>query len=488
MPGAQQHADACVAQLVRELADVRGGAWAGETDAHLAPARPLHDTPRMNPAAIEGYLRAVLVQWFVIILLARVFGRVARAIGQPPAVGEIAAGILLGPSCLGALWPEGINFLFPANTQPTMQVMAKIGVILLMFQVGMEFDFGHIKTRSKSVVAVAGMGLVLPMALGLVIGPWLHATFMPDVNRFGFQLFLCIALAISALPIMGRILLELKVERTPMAVIAISAAAIDDVVGWILLAVATALVSSQFSWFSLAGQVAGVVGLFLFLLLLVGPAKVRLWRYLNPDAGNALLTPDYLALVLLALLAACLATNLLGVFSIFGAFLMGVALHREVSLVRAWRERFHDFVLVALVPIFFTNTGLHTELGSLRTSAAWLGFALVMGAAVVGKLGGCYLGARLTGQSRRDAGSIAALMNTRALMGLIAINVGLELKLLNKELFTMLVLMALLTTAMTGPLLQLFLPKEYRRGAAQTPVRRTPPWVRPLAPPDSSGH
>ncbi|MFN8581153.1 MAG: cation:proton antiporter [Gemmatimonadaceae bacterium] len=434
----------------------------------------------MNPAAIEGYLRTILLQWFVIIALARIAGRVAKAVGQPPAVGEIAAGILLGPSFLGAVWPTGIAWLFPSDTQPTMQVLAKIGVILLMFQVGMEFDFGHIKTRSKTVAAVSGLGLAVPMFLGLLIGPWLRATFMPDVNQLGFQLFLCISLAISALPIMGRILLEMNLERTPFAALAVSAAAIDDVVGWILLAVATAVVSSGFAWSALLGQVAGVIGLFLFLLLLVGPAKRRLWKYLNPDAHTAVLTQDYLALVLLAVLAACLATNILGVFSLFGAFLMGVAMHKETSLVKVWREKFQDLVLVAFVPIFFTNTGLRTELGSLSGSTAWLGFALVMLAAVGGKLGGCFVGARLTGQTWRDAGSIAALMNTRALMGLVAINVGLELKLLNRELFTMLVLMALLTTAMTGPLMSFFLTRELR-ALADRPSRSPSPGLAPTS-------
>jgi len=179
------------------------------------------------------------------------------------------------------------------------------------------------------------------------------------------------------------------------------------------------------------------------------------------SSGNGL-PPSYLALLLLALFGCCLATNRLGVFAIFGAFLLGVSLHQEAGLVKAWREKFSDFVLVAMVPIFFTNTGLNTEIGSLKTPVAWLGCALVLLMAVAGKLGGCYLGARFTGQPWRESACIAALMNTRALMGLVAINIGLDLKLLTRELFTMLVLMALLTTAMCGPLLRLWLPKELR--------------------------
>jgi len=186
-----------------------------------------------------------------------------------------------------------------------------------------------------------------------------------------------------------------------------------------------------------------------------------LWRKAKTETDD--LPAGYLAILLIALFACCLATNYLGVFSIFGAFLLGVALHQETGLVAAWRSRFVTFVLVALVPIFFTNTGLRTDIGGLETMLQWTGAAVIFLVASAGKLGGCWLGARLTGQSQRESVSIAALMNTRALMGLVAINVGYELKLLPPELFTMFVLMALLTTAMTGPLLRMSLPVELKK-------------------------
>jgi Kef-type K+ transport system membrane component KefB len=201
---------------------------------------------------------------------------------------------------------------------------------------------------------------------------------------------------------------------------------------------------------------------------LLPPLKRKLWRYLNPDAAEAVLTRNYLTLVLMALFASCLVTRALGVFSMFGAFLMGVALHKETSLVTAWRQKFSDFVLVALVPIFFTNTGLQTEIGLLKTGTAWFGCGLILAVAIAGKLGGCYAGARFTGQARQTAACLGALMNTRGLMGLVAINVGLELGLLNRELFTMFIIMALFTTGMTGPLLRLWLPPELRPPAPGT--------------------
>lgn len=414
----------------------------------------------MNPTAIESHLKWVLLQWMVIIAVALAFGRLGRRCGQPLAVGEILGGILLGPSVLGLVWPEGMHWLFRDDTQQSLQLLAKLGLILLMFQVGMEFDYGHLTTRSRTVLAVSFMGIAAPFALGLAIGPWLHGVFAEHVNYLGFQLFVCIALSISALPIMGRILLEWRLEKTAMGVISISAAALDDVIGWVLLATATALVTAHFAWGPLLLQVAGIAVCALVLLFGVGPLLRRLWRWSSDEGRRPGMPAVFLAVLLIVLFGACLTTNVLGIFSIFGAFLLGVALHQEETLVRAWRERFMDFVLVALVPIFFTNTGLRTEVGLLRTGISWVGCGLVLAAAIAGKLGGCWLGARWTGQSARDSACIASLMNTRALMGLVAINIGADLGLLTRELFTMFVIMALVTTLMTGPLLGWFLPSR----------------------------
>jgi Kef-type K+ transport system membrane component KefB len=416
----------------------------------------------MNPAAIEDHFKLVLLQWTIIISAAWVFGRLGRKLGQPLAVGEIAAGILLGPSALGLIWPADWPVLFPPETQQSLQLLGKLGLVLLLFQVGMEFDYGHLRARSRTVTAVSLMGIVAPFLCGLAIGPWLHREFAPNLPRSGFLLFLCIALSISALPIMGRILLEMKLERTVIGAMGISAAAIDDVIGWILLALATSMVTSGFEFWALVKQIGGVLVFFFILQKLVGPALCRAWQRSRKRSGGPGLPASFLTLLLIALFTSCLASNRLGVFAIFGAFLLGVSLHRQLDLVKAWRERFSDFVLVAMVPIFFTNTGLNTEMGTLDGALGWLGCGVVLLAAVVGKLGGCFLGARCTGQSTREAGCVAALMNTRALMALVAINVGLDLGLLNRQLFTMLVLMALVTTAMTAPLIRWWLPADLR--------------------------
>ncbi len=429
----------------------------------------------MNPLHIDGQLQWVLVQWLVIMAAAWAFGRLGRRLlNQPLAVGEIAAGILLGPSALGIVWPADWPVLFSAETQPILQFLGKLGLILLLFQVGMEFDYSHLKTRSRTVTMVSLLGILAPSLCGLALMPWLHDRFAPATPRLGFGLFFCLALSISALPIMGRILLERKLERTAVGVMSISAAAIDDVVGWIFLGVATLLTTTGFNSWKLLLQVAGLIAFFLLLHKAIGPWLRQLWRrQAARDRGDPMSGP-FLVVLLTGLFLSCLATQALGVFVIFGAFLFGTALHQEPGLVKAWRDRFSDLVLVAFVPVFFTNTGLNTRIGSLQTEEAWLACGLVLLAAVAGKLGGCYMGARLTGQSSAHAGCIAALMNTRALMALVAINVGRELGLLTPPLFTMLVIMALLTTAMCGPLLQWWLTADANPQTAPLTPRPAP--------------
>jgi Kef-type K+ transport system membrane component KefB len=417
----------------------------------------------MNPTAIEGHLKFVLLEWMIIIAAAYFLGRLGRKFGQPLVVGEIVAGILLGPSALGMIWPQDWPTLFPHDTQQSLQLLGKLGVIFLLFQVGMEFDYEHLRSKSKTVSVVSIFGIVTPFLCGLAVAPWLHEKFAPQTPRLGFELFFCIALSITALPVMGRILLEMKLERTAIGVMGISSAAIDDVIGWILLGIATILCTTKFVIWLFLLQLAGIFLFYFLLQKFVGPQLRGLWRKRVGDVSKHNTMPaPFLALLLIGLFTSGLITHELGIFVLFGAFLFGTCLHQETGLVKAWREKFSGMVMVAFVPIFFTNTGLNTRIGSLETSVAWFACALVLVAAVAGKLGGCFIGARITGQPLREAGSIAALMNTRGLMALVTINIGLELKLLTPPLFTMLVIMALLTTAMCGPLLRWWLPNDLK--------------------------
>ncbi len=419
----------------------------------------------MNPAKIEEHLIPVLIGWIVIIAAAWLMGRFCRRIGQPQVLGEIAAGLLLGPSFVGLFAPEFVAFIFPDEIKVSLALIAKIGLLLLLFQVGMEFDFSHLRDKSKVVIASSFMGILAPLGLGLAIAPWLHHTFAPTVPQFGFTLFISIAFAISALPVMGRILLEMRLERTALGATAISAAAIDDAIGWVLLGIATAVIKQgdNFSWLPFLGQSVLIIVYLLVLAKVVGPLIIKAWRKQCAEHQTETFTPGFLVLLLCTLFISSIITNKLGIFAIFGAFALGVALHSETSLVKAWRDRFADFVIAGLVPIFFTNTGLNTRIGSFDSTTAWWGCALVCGVAILGKLGGCTLGARWAGAGWREGLSLGALMNTRGLMGLIAISIGKDLGLLSDPLYTMFVIMCFLTTAVTAPMLRLWLPDDLKR-------------------------
>ncbi len=294
----------------------------------------------------------VLIQWIIIIAAAWVFGRLGKKFGHALPVGEIAAGILLGPSALGLIWPADWPVLFPASTQTSMQLLGKLGLIFLLFQVGMEFDYSHLRSRSKTITAVSILGMAAPVLCGLAIGPWLHKNFAPETPWLGFQLFLCVALSISALPIMGRILLEMKLERTAVGAMAISTAAIDDVVGWVFLGIATVLATNNFNAWHLVFQIIGIAVFFALLQKIIGPWLIKVWRGKVPDPHEKGMSNSFLALLLIVLFASCLATHYLGIFVIYGAFLFGTCLHQEPSLVKAWRDRFSGVVMVAFVPVF----------------------------------------------------------------------------------------------------------------------------------------
>lgn len=421
----------------------------------------------MNPAAIEQHLVLVMMAWALIIGAAFVVGRLGKRMGQPLAVGEIAAGIILGPSVLGlcGIWgAETVQFLRGVEVQKSLQLLGKLGLILLLLQVGMEFHFSSMKKQSRTALYVALFGIVGPLIIGWMVGPWLHRNFAPEVPQTGMILFCGIAMAISALPIMGRILMEMNLQTRPFAVLSITAAALDDVVGWILLASAGALATAwaknqAFAVTPLLWQLGGIALYVLVMFRIAGPLLRRAYRHLSSDHDP--LPSSFLALLFIALFLSCLCTYHLGIFTIFGAFLLGVSLHQERRLAEAWTHKFGALVVVAFVPIFFTNNGLNVNLQNL-TPWQWWGLAVVLTASVSAKLGCCYLGARLGGESHADALKIGTLLNTRALMGLIAVNVGKGLGLLNDTLFTMFVLMCLITTAMCGPLLNWMLRKEQR--------------------------
>lgn len=411
---------------------------------------------------VEAFLLRVLVQLIVILSAARVGGWVARRWGQPQVCGEIAAGLLLGPSGFGFVAPQLSAVVFPPDAQLGLvfQVLAEIGLVFLMFLVGLEFEFGLLKRMGRTAASVSAAGVILPFLLGLALAQFLHPRLAAEHDRLGFSLFMAIALSITAMPVLARIMLELNLNRTKIGVLSITAAAVNDAIGWILLAAIAAAVSGDFDPLAVARMFAATLAFAAFVLFVVRPGAKRWIASLRLAEGGELRMGDF-AWVLLAVFAAALATNAIGIFAIFGPFVFGAALWDEAEFRRAMQRRLGDFVTIFFLPIFFTLTGLRTRIDTLAGAEAWSCFALVLLAAIVGKFVGCGLAARVSGQfSASEASCIGVMMNTRGLMELIVINLGRELGVLPDSVFCMLVLMAVITTFMTAPLLNWLLAKQ----------------------------
>lgn len=407
----------------------------------------------------EDLLVSVLIQLIVIILAARLAGNAARRIGQPRAVGEIVAGLMLGPSLFGWLTPALSGAVFAKSAGVPMQVLSQVGLILLMFQIGCDFEFGHLKTaRNRRAVALITIASVIaPLLTGFATGWVSHGFLAPGIDRLIYCMFVSIAFAITAVPILGRILREYDLTRSEIGVVAISAAAGNDVLGWVLLAVVAALASAGLSAASVASQLAGLAA-FGVALWFGGTRLVSILNAWMPVTGGQV-PPSAMAIVLASVFACGIATQKLGIFTIFGGFALGLLFHRHTEFVEAWRRQVGQFVLVFFLPVFFTYTGLRTNVLGLVTAQDWLWCAVFLSGAVLSKIVPVYFAAKASGFTPPEARILGVLMNTRALMELIVLNVGFSLGFIPQNVFTMLVLMAVGTTIMTGPLLRILLPR-----------------------------
>ena len=405
----------------------------------------------------EVLLYFTLLQLSIIVVVARLAGEIAVRLSQSRAVGEIVAGLMLGPSLFGLLLPETFTYVFRSAPPEPMTIMSQIGLILLMFQIGLEFEFGHLKAgqNRKAVINISLMGLALPFAAGVLFGWLSHPYLAPQLNLLAYELFVGTAFSITALPILGRILMELGLTRTRVGVIAISSAAINDVIGWLMLAVVTALTIAKFSPTGFAVKI-GLIAVYIALCWwVVRPLLLRLLRRFSADSGK--LSPNLVGILIGAIFLSGMATYSLGIFAIFGGFMLGVLLHDQAAFTHAWRDKIGDFVVVFFLPIFFTYTGLRTDIGALSSPELWGWCALLLLLATVSKFGGCYFAARRSGMEPREAKAIGIMMNTRALMELVVINVGLDLGVIPPDVFTMLVIMAILSTVITTPALRIWL-------------------------------
>jgi Kef-type K+ transport system membrane component KefB len=349
--------------------------------------------------------------------------------------------------------------LFGAHASAPITIISQIGLVLLMFQIGIDFDFGHLarpKNRNGTLV-IAAASVVIPFGLGFSIGELSASHLAPSIDPLTYSLFFGVGLAITAVPILGRILREFDLTRTEIGVVAISAAAVNDVTGWVLLAGISAYASAQFSPQALGLQVGGILLLAAVAWFVLRRLAKRLLGAMPVEGGN--IPPNLMTAVICLTFVMGICTYKLGIFTIFGGFLTGLLFHHDKRFVDAWRAQVGKFVLVFFLPVFFTYTGLRTNVLGLTSASDWWWLCVVLSAAILGKIVPVYIAGRLTGFNHTEANVLGTLMNTRALMELIVLNIGFDLGFIPQNVFTMLVIMAVVTTVMTGPLLRVLLPR-----------------------------
>jgi Kef-type K+ transport system membrane component KefB len=399
----------------------------------------------------------VLLVLATVIALGRILAKLFAYIGQPPVIGEVVAGIVLGPSLLGRVSPDAMAFLLPADAAPHLGVIAQLGAVLYMFIVGLELNTGQLRSIARSVFAVSYLGMILPFVAGASLALWLYPTVSNNAVPFtSFSLFVGVAMAITAFPVLARILTDRGLERTALGVTAMGAAAIGDVTAWCLLAFVVGVAKAELG---AALVVIALAALFVLVMVaVVRPLVAVCVRRLGDTAPSR----GTIAIVIIGVLLAALATDAIGIHAIFGAFLMGVLIPHDSRLARDVGRKLTDVVTVLLLPAFFAFTGLRTQIGLVSGASEWLMCGAIVAVAAFGKFGGAMLGSRVTGHSWREATAVGALMNTRGLMELIVLNIGLDLVVISPALFAMMVIMALVTTMMTGPVLHFLLPREPR--------------------------
>ena len=429
---------------------------------HLEAAKTI-ETPESGNGSWSDFLAAIqhnfqdplailLAQIITIILVARVFGWVFKKIGQPSVIGEIIAGIVLGPSLVGLYFPEFSSTLFPVESLGNLKFLSQIGLILFMFVIGMELDLKVLKNKANEAVVISHASIVIPFALGIGLSYFVYNQFAPEGVKFlSFSLFMGIALSITAFPVLARIVQERGIHKTKLGAIVITCAAADDITAWCILAVVIAIVKAGTFVSSLYIIMLAV----LYVLAMIFIVKPFLKRIGDLYGSKDTIIKPVVAIFFLVLILSSYATEVIGIHALFGAFMAGAIMPDVPKFRTIFIEKVEDVALILLLPLFFVFTGLKTEIGLLNDPYLWKVTGFIILVAVVGKFLGSALAAKFVGQSWRDSLTIGALMNTRGLMELIVLNIGLELNVLTPEVFTMMVIMALVTTFMTGPALDL---------------------------------
>jgi Kef-type K+ transport system membrane component KefB len=397
-------------------------------------------------------LSILLLQILTIIIVARIFGFICTKIGQPTVIGEIAAGIILGPSLVGMYFPEFSSFLFPKESLGNLQFLSQIGLILFMYVIGMELDLKVLKNKAHDAVVISHASIVIPFALGITLAYFIYEKFAPEnINFLSFGLFIGIAMSITAFPVLARIVQERGLTRTKVGTVVITCAAADDITAWCILAAVIAIVKAG-SFVSAVYTILLALGYVFIMIKVIAPFLKRLGEV---HSNKESLSKSIVAIFFIVLILSSYATEVIGIHALFGAFMAGVIMPSNTNFRSLFIEKLEDVALVLLLPLFFVFTGLRTEIGLLNDISLWEVCGIIILVAVAGKFLGSALSARFVGQNWKDSLTIGALMNTRGLVELVVLNIGYDLGVLTPEVFAMLVIMALVTTCMTGPALDL---------------------------------
>ncbi|HVU87376.1 MAG TPA: cation:proton antiporter [Pirellulales bacterium] len=443
------------------------------SQAAPADARPVGQP---LPGQVDVVLH-VIATLAAVVFFGFVLGRLCKHLGQPPVIGEVLAGIMLGPSLLGVISPDALHMLIPAaaddpkgQVPAALRAVSQLGVILYMFLVGLELNAARLAGRAHAAVAVSHASIVLPFVLGAALALGLYPVFSHDGVPFtSFALFMGAAMSITAFPVLARILTDRKLDKTELGTVALGCAAADDVTAWCLLALVVGVAQAKIG--SAVLVIGGALAFIAFMFLIVRPLLGRLIPRM--ESRSDALSPLAISGTFLAVLLAALATEAIGIHAVFGAFLLGAVIPHDSRIAREFSMKMKDLVTVLLLPAFFAFTGMRTQIGLVSGWGNWLWCVAIILVATIGKFGGTLGAARLTGLKWREAAALGTLMNTRGLMELVVLNIGLDLGVISPTLFAMMIIMALVTTAATAPALEWLMPSLGRETVSPTDEPQT---------------
>lgn len=411
-------------------------------------------------------LSILLLQIAVILIAVKIFGWICQKIGQPSVVGEIIAGVVLGPSLFGLYFPDASAFIFPVSSLGNVEMLSQIGLILFMFIVGLELNIRTIRKKANEAVIISHASIILPFGLGFILAYFMYGEFThSNIPFMSFALFMGIAMSITAFPVLARIVHERGINKTPLGPIVITCAAIDDITAWCILAAVIAIVKAGSFTSSLYVIVVAIV----YVIFMFRVLRPFLRRMAENWSSKKIMSKSMLIIYFLILFISAYATEVIGIHALFGAFIAGVVMPTNMNFREVLTKKIEDIALVIFLPLFFVYTGLRTEIGLLNDVHLWMICLAIIGVAVVGKFFGSALAARFVGVNWKDSTIIGVLMNTRGLMELVVLNIGHDLGVLTPEVFAMMVVMALVTTFMTSPLLGL-IDKVFKKSTENTSI------------------